>query len=307
MVTREKSPVFGLFRKFSQKKDLKRTVKRYHVLLKNNPKDFKSRLRLADTYLRMGILDDAIENYFRAGEDCIEQDLHHQAIAVFKRIVVLNPNMTEAYHKLGDLYRSQELYGEAKLQYDKILQLNPEDNDAQEALRQINRWIDKLAKDNKGFVRERVSEKDPVWESILRELSSQLSSQVEDDDHLYHFQLGVAFKEMGLFANAIEEFKLSGGDSALQYDLHLLMGVCYRELGHYERSTESFQHALNLPGLADRQYQELYYQMGVAFEECGQLTHALDAYTKASDYGDDVPATDFRSRIKRLKKQVQEA
>lgn len=296
-----KGLILRLLKKHAKEKNPKKLVKEYRAVLQKEPTDFKTRLRLGDAYIRMGKIEKAIDEYFRVGEHLVEQELYQQAVGMFKRIVGLNPAMIPAYYQLADLYLTRDLFGEAKKQYEKILEVDPKQDRAQEELAKLRKRLTKVTTGQKKVMKETVSKKDPAWDALFHELQKQLTSQLNDDDYENHFHLGIAFKEMGLFDNAIEEFKLSLADASLRYDTYVMMALCHRESERYEESLQLLRNASKLPGLSLKQEQQLYYEMGVTFEENGQVDEAIKAFTRVREITKGDPPAQLELRIERLK------
>ena len=303
-MAREKDRIFELAQKISQKKGLKKTIKEYQRILQEDPNDFKTRIKLGDIYLRRGELAKAIKEYFQVGENYIREELDLKAIAIFKKILVLNPMMIEAYYKLADLYYKRGLFGEAKTQYQKILEIKPKERKAQDGLRQIEKKLSQSSTQSKRVIEDKIRENDPVWNAILQELQRQLSAQLRDDDYQSHYHLGIAFKEMGLLNKAIEEFKIALMDPKLEFDGYLMLGMCHRELGNYDEAIEYFRKGLRIKGLTNKQYEHVYYQLGLTFEECGQTENALEAFNKVNEMRGGIASPEFQTKVEKLKEQL---
>ena len=300
----DKDRIFELAQKITQKKGLKKTIKEYQQALDKKPDDIKTRIKLGDLYLRRGSLDKAVKEYFKVGERYINEDLDLKAIAMFKRILVLNPRMIESYYKLADLYRKRGLFGEAKLQYQKVLEIDSKDKKAQDGLRMIESKVVKTSAPEKRTLEDSIKEQDPVWNAVLQELQRQLSAQLREDDYQTHYHLGIAFKEMGLLQKAIEEFKIALGDSNLEFYNYLMLGMCYRELGNHNEAIDYLQKGLKIKPLNSKQYEDIYYQLGLTFEEDGQMKNALEAFNKVSVLKGERASADFQSKVQKLKEQL---
>lgn len=75
-------------------------------------------------------------------------------------------------------------------------------------------------------------------ESVLTRFRSQVRDIVEETDHAVHYDLGVAYMGMELFAEAIGEFRLAMQSPALMESAHALLGECIRARGEPEESPE---------------------------------------------------------------------
>jgi tetratricopeptide (TPR) repeat protein len=300
----DKDRIFELAQKISHKKGLKKTIKEYQQHLETKPDDIKTRIKLGDLYLRRGSLDKAVKEYFKVGERYINEDLDLKAIAMFKRILVLSPMMMESYYKLADLYRKRGLFGEARLQYQKVLEIDSKDKKAQDGLRMIESKLAQTSAPEKRVVEDTIREKDPVWNAILQELQRQLSAQLREDDYQTHYHLGIAFKEMDLLQKAIDEFKIALADPNLEFSGYLMLGMCYREMGNYNEATEHLKKGLKIKPLTTRQYEDIYYQLGLTYEEGGQTKDALDAFNKVTELKGGKASPEFQSKVQKLKEQL---
>lgn len=301
---REKDRILELAQKISQKKGLKKTIKEYQQILEKDPSNFKTRIKLGDIYLHRGELAKAIEEYFQVGEYYIKEELDLKAIAIFKRILVLNPRKAEAYYKLAELYRKRGLFGEAKIQYQKILAIDPKESKAREALRMIEKKVSQSSAQGRKPDEDSMRERDPVWNAILQELQRQLSAQLRNDDYQTHYHLGIAFKEMGLLDRAIDEFKISIADPALEFHGYLMLGMCYREMGSYNEAINYFKKGTSIKGLPNNQYEHIYYQLGLTLEESGQKEEALAAFNKVNELRGGKASAEFQSKVEKLKEQL---
>ncbi len=300
----DKDRIFELAQKITQTKGLKKTIKEYQRILDKDPSEVKTRIKLGDLYLRRGALDKAVKEYFKIGEHYIGEELDLKAIAMFKKILVLDPGMIDSYYKLADLYYRRGLFGEAKLQYHKVLEVDPKDKKARDGLKMIETKETKVKVPEKKIVEENAREKDPVWNAILQELQRQLSAQLKQDDYQTHYHLGIAFKEMGLQQRAIEEFKIAIADPNQEFYCYLMLGICYREMGNYSDAVENLKKGLKIKPLVTKQYEDIYYQLGQTCEEAGQLKEALEAFNKVLEIKGGKGSGELESKIQALKEQV---
>jgi len=300
----DKDRIFELAQKITQKKGLKKTIKEYQRVLDKDPSDLKTRIKLGDLYLRRGNLDKAVKEYFKIGEHYISVELDLKAIAMFKRILVLNPGMLDSYYKLADLYYKRGLFGEARLQYHKILEIDPKDKKARDGLQMIERKAAKAKTQEKKIAEDTTRERDPVWNAILQELQRQLSAQLREDDYQTHYHLGIAFKEMGLLQKAIEEFQIALADPNLEFYGYLMLGMCYREMNNYDKAIEYLQKGLKIKPLVTKQYEDIYYQLGLTFEESGQAKDALAAFNKVIELKGGKVSAELQSKVQKLQEHM---
>lgn len=114
---------------------------------------------------------------------------------------------------------------------------------------------------------------------------SGLESQ-QTSDFETHYNLGLAYKEMGLFDDAVEEFQnavkmASAGDGTARYLQSCnLIGHCFVEKGMPELAIKWYQRGLEAPGHSDEEYQALRYELGIAYEKAGEKDKAIAQFTE---------------------------
>ena len=77
----------------------------------------------------------------------------------------------------------------------------------------------------------------------------KFGNDLDNADARSHYDLGVSFREMGLYDDAIREFRCAGEDPALKMKCLVLQGACLRDKGDVTTS-ESVLRSLLKPGLS---------------------------------------------------------
>ncbi|MFQ5881295.1 MAG: tetratricopeptide repeat protein [Candidatus Methylomirabilales bacterium] len=116
----DKRKVLEVALAYTQQGKLDRAIAEYQAILKADPSDFNVLNTLGDLYARTGNQAEAIAHFMRLGEAYRVDGLNIRAIAVYKKVIKLDPFYTEAYFACADLYAEQGLTGEAKLQLQGI-------------------------------------------------------------------------------------------------------------------------------------------------------------------------------------------
>jgi pilus assembly protein FimV len=102
-----------------------------------------------------------------------------------------------------------------------------------------------------------------------------LEHAVEDGDADTHYDLGLAYKEMGLWEEAIKAFNKVAQVRGREVQCRLMIGLCHREQGNHSESVHQFKLGLHEPSINDREKQSLFYEIGVAYEGMGDPREAL--------------------------------
>jgi tetratricopeptide (TPR) repeat protein len=101
-----------------------------------------------------------------------------------------------------------------------------------------------------------------------------------------HYNLGLAYKEMGLFDDAVEEFqnaakRVAASDGTARYlQCCNLIGHCFVEKGMPELAIKWYQRGLDAPGHSDEEYQALRFELGMAYEKAGEKDKAIAQFTE---------------------------
>ncbi|MBI2956284.1 MAG: tetratricopeptide repeat protein [Acidobacteria bacterium] len=139
---------------------------------------------------------------------------------------------------------------------------------------------------------------------LFQEFKSEMGEVEEVEDIETHYNLGIAYKEMGLFDEAISEFQ-KAAKAAEKQNAHLdffqcctLLGVCFIERGHPQIAVRWYERALRVPGLDEEAATALRYDMGLAHEQAGNRKAALDCFMEV--YGSNVDYRDVGERIRAL-------
>lgn len=110
------------------------------------------------------------------------------------------------------------------------------------------------------------------------EVSQKKVSELESSDTESHFNLGIAYKEMGLFDDAIKEFDKASQDPSRLIDCITLKGQCQSESGLVDDALESFKSGLSQSHLSPEACMTLNFELGQVYQKKGQLLEALEVY-----------------------------
>ncbi len=107
-------------------------------------------------------------------------------------------------------------------------------------------------------------------------------ARMGDSDADTHYDLGLAYKEMGLFDEAIKEFHLVRETPGRAVQCHLMIGLCHVERGKLSEAVTEFKNGLYVEGINERESLALYFELGVTYEALGDAREALYYYEKVS-------------------------
>jgi tetratricopeptide (TPR) repeat protein len=117
-------------------------------------------------------------------------------------------------------------------------------------------------------------------DQVFMKFKAGVRAQVAEADSATHYDLGVAYKEMGLLAEAIAEFEAAARDPHRECMCYAMMGLIYLEQNDLERSAESYIKALAAQSKTVEQEMSLYYDLGIVYEMKGAKKEALYYFQK---------------------------
>ena len=136
------------------------------------------------------------------------------------------------------------------------------------------------------------------FHEILEQFKRGIEENLDSEDYEAHYDLGIAFKEMGLIDEAISEFQvaLRGGNERLK--VYEELGSCFMQKQQYAIAAQLLARGAELPARDDAELLGVYYLLGRAYEEMGQTKDAKEAYERV--LGLDIDFRDVKDRLARL-------
>jgi len=154
--------------------------------------------------------------------------------------------------------------------------------------------------------RMKVADEEPTgdeeqdFQDMLQRFKQGIDENIDEADFQAHYDLGVAFKEMGLLDEAIAELQkaLRAPEGKLRSSEAL--GVCFVEKGAYVVAESILRRALDLPASGDQERLGIIYWLARALEEQGKRVEARDLYGRV--FAVDIRFKDVGARAKALAK-----
>jgi tetratricopeptide (TPR) repeat protein len=114
-------------------------------------------------------------------------------------------------------------------------------------------------------------------EDVFNQFKKGVEQTVRPEDSDTHYDLGIAYKEMGLLDDAIHEFEvaLRGANRRKETDCLSMIGLCHLAKGDPKAAVGAFQRGLRAQGLTREAAKALQYELGSAYEGAGDPQSAL--------------------------------
>jgi tetratricopeptide (TPR) repeat protein len=315
----DKDKILNTVQQYIFKGQTEKAIKELQKLVKASPKDIRSHLKLGDLYLKNSDNEEALEEYLRVAELYEGDDLNFRAIAMYKKVLSINPKHIEAFHKIAELYLKEGYKGDAKNYYQTILKIRPHEQKALIALKSLQQEQSGLKEAPKripttepvipGFpsppekkrAEEPIELSSPLPAFDSPNVSHGIQPAAQDKDSEMHYHLGIAYKEMELFDYAISEFEQASSNPTIRFDSYIMLGNCFMEKGVYDKSIEHYKMASQIRGLSDDKLARIQFNLGLAYEANGMISEALQSYYLALRL--DPSSSEAKEKIRRLQQK----
>jgi len=275
----------GLFRgeKGRIAKELEQTLN----LVRREPGNTKARVKIAEIYQKTGEQEKAISEYLKAAEIFSKKDLWPQAMAVYKRVLKLDPSqeavnrcVSEIYHRLGFLGDAFSQYNVLLKQYHNLgeeeksieilslmAELNPQKFALDNKVQTFREDPEILEKSPEGvLLQETLDLEIPPHESskAFFDLCAELQKKTPKTKQL-KIAKEICMEKLFGFDEILKELQDVGGTSRVYPNFNFQMGVACREMGFMDEAIEQFQLALG----KGQEPVEAAHLMGLCYREKG--------------------------------------
>ncbi|MBM4320476.1 MAG: hypothetical protein FJ125_11075 [Deltaproteobacteria bacterium] len=126
----------------------------------------------------------------------------------------------------------------------------------------------------------------------LRSTGGRPRRSVTEEDGETHYDLGIAYLEMGLLSDAIQEFRIAMEADVKRAECHRLIGQCHRQSGNLKESIAWLKRGLRVQGITKDEKLGLLFALGEAHlaindnaEACRFLEQVADIAPTYPDVG----------------------
>jgi tetratricopeptide (TPR) repeat protein len=115
-------------------------------------------------------------------------------------------------------------------------------------------------------------------QDVFDAFKKHVELEVGSEDFRTHYDLGIAYKEMGLVDDAMGEFRTAMRSPALFRDAASMLALCHRERGEHAEAAALYRQALASAGDEGDPLYGMRYDLAEALEASGELKTALDLF-----------------------------
>lgn len=286
----------------------------------SEPENLDLHLRLKSLYVNTGDKEQAITEclilndlYEKAGDIAKSEQIIKEAHEIYpedprlvsllkeEEFAVAPPEgpATEDYGEEiaeADFYSGQGLIDEAREILERLHNLFPENEEISVKLSSLGQikeseekieHVEEKQKESvvtEGEILEAEEITEPALESdvmdIFNEFKKGLEEKLGKEDYETHYNLGRAYKEMGLTDDAIREFQISRDNPKRFIPSSSMLGICYMEKGLYPLAIDVLKNAIDKMEDTGESYWAMKYDLAEAYEKNGNSKKALALYTE---------------------------
>jgi tetratricopeptide (TPR) repeat protein len=140
------------------------------------------------------------------------------------------------------------------------------------------------------------------FEEMLSMFKAGVAANMEDTDYESHYDLGVAYKEMGLLDEAIGEFQKALRGTEHRIRTYEALGQCFVEKTQYQIAITILSQALQDRSQTDDMLVGVLYLLGIAAEALGRWQDAVQYYERV--FALDIQFRDVSARLATLERQA---
>ena len=111
---------------------------------------------------------------------------------------------------------------------------------------------------------------------MLTQFKDKISENVDTSDVRAHYDLGTAYKEMGLLHEAIGSFQAALRASADHLPSYELLGQTFLEMGQPEAAVKSMERAFEVSTAGEEELMGIYYYLGLAYTQLNNREPVMD-------------------------------
>ncbi len=145
--------------------------------------------------------------------------------------------------------------------------------------------------------------------SIFKDFVNEFET-IDKPDYETHYNLGLAYKDMELFDDAIEQFQLAfkassptSGDGNY-FNCCNMLGYCFLRNNMARPSAVWYKRGLEAPARSEEEYQAMRFDLAEAYEHLGEFDRSLEYLQEV--YALDINYRDVGTKIRELQEKMRQ-
>jgi len=287
---------------YENREDWEHALDLIQELIRVDPSSVRYYQKRVEVAYRTGEKDRLIDAYLELGDALVRTGALDKALAVYRRVAEHEPDNNRAQTALLTLAPAEEPAPRAvPAGRAKPSPAPPPVADGD--------FIDlgMLVREEAGAAKDtrmRVEDEEPTgdeerdFKDMLSQFKRGIEQNLDAEDFQSHYDLGVAFKEMGLLDEAIAEFQKALRSPESRLRTSEALGVCFYEKNQPAIAEAILRRAVDSQAGGDDQKIGLLYWLGRSVEAQGKVDDALSTYRRVMAV--DIQFGDLADRVSAL-------
>jgi tetratricopeptide (TPR) repeat protein len=140
------------------------------------------------------------------------------------------------------------------------------------------------------------------FQEMLKRFKQGVADNVDEEDFESHYDLGVAYKEMGLIDEAVAEFQKALRGQTNRVRAYEALGQCFVEKDQFQVAASVLSRAIAIGDGDDHHLVGVLYLLGRATEALSRNRDALDYYQRV--FAVDIEFRDVADRIRAIERKA---
>jgi len=157
-----------------------------------------------------------------------------------------------------------------------VAQRQQDDTDLFEIVEEIDGDLAREAEPGYGGAQPEAGEQSV--EDVFSAFKDQVADQIGLDDHRAHYDLAIAYKEMGLLDDALREFEAALPSPDLHREACSMLALCHREQGDSAQAARWYRQAVEAASPESPDLMGLRYDLADVLAELGEDQEALSLF-----------------------------
>src|SRR2546425_897673 len=282
-------------------------------ILRLDPNSVRHRQKQVEYAFKSGDKAKLIDAYLELADTLLRQDLPDKARAVYQRVAehdAKNERAKAALAMLAPAASPPPVAPKPKAKEERTAPKDAKLKVRDEAVEEGD-FVDLGAmvleeEPRARDTRMKVADEEPTgdeekdFQDMLARFKQGIDENIDEADFQSHYDLGVAFKEMGLLDEAIAELQKALRAPEGKLRTSEMLGICFFEKGAYGVAESILRRGLDLPASGDQERLGILYWLGRALEQQGRKADARDLYGRV--FAVDIRFLDAERRVKALAK-----
>ncbi|HCF60194.1 MAG TPA: hypothetical protein DFS52_19630 [Myxococcales bacterium] len=138
----DKNKIIEAATKYVQKGQYDKAIKEYNKLLDADPRDARIQQKLGELYQKKGENGLAADSFLKVAESYSADGFFLKAVAVYKQVLKLNPNLVDVNLKLAELHQQLGLMSDAMAQFQLVVEHYDKVGDSRASLDTLRKMVD---------------------------------------------------------------------------------------------------------------------------------------------------------------------